>query len=57
MSGGEAPEVALAAEAGPLGEDGEREDLAVGEEGRTAQATLLGGGVVGLPPVVHGDVQ
>ncbi len=30
---GEAPEVPLAAEAGPLGEDGEREDFARREQG------------------------
>jgi hypothetical protein len=38
----EAPEVALAAEAGPLGEDGQGDDLGVGEQGWTAG--LAGGG-------------
>ena len=34
MRGGEAPEVSLAAKARPLGEDGQGEDLRVGEKGR-----------------------
>src|SRR5829696_5458146 len=52
----EAPEVALAAKARPLGEDRQRQDLLVAQEGGTAGAAC-GRGVVGLPPVVYLDVQ
>src|SRR5215210_21328 len=52
----EAPELALAAEARPLGEDRQGEDLARAKEGGTAGATC-GRGMVGLPPVVYLDVQ
>jgi hypothetical protein len=52
----EAPEVALAAEARPLDEDRQRQDLLVAQEGGTARAAC-GRGVVGLPPVVYLDVQ
>ena len=52
----EAPEVALAAEAGPLGEDRQGEDLRVGEQGRPAGAARALA-VVGLPPVVYEYVQ
>ena len=56
MRRSEAPEVALAAEAGPLREDGQGNDLGVGEQGRTAG--LAGrGGMALLPPVVHEYVQ
>src|SRR5919112_1433986 len=54
----EAPEVALAAEAGPLREHGQGDDLRIGEQGRTAGLLLAhGGGMVLLPPVVHEYVQ
>ena len=47
------------AEAGPLGEDGERQYLRVGEQSRTARATPLWAGLaaIDLPPVVYVDVQ
>jgi hypothetical protein len=55
---GEAPEVALAAEAGPLREDGQGDDLGIGEQGRTARLPLAhGGGMVLVPPVLHEYVQ
>ena len=52
----EAPEVPLAAKARPLGEDGQRQDLRVAQEGGTAGARCARG-VVCLPPVVYVDVQ
>jgi hypothetical protein len=52
----QAPEVALASEARPLGEDRQGEDLRVAQEGGTAGAAC-GRGVVGLPPVVYLHVQ
>src|SRR5215211_4651014 len=53
----ESPEVALAAEARPLGEYGERQHLALGEQRRTARL-LAGSGRMALPPpVVHEHVQ
>jgi hypothetical protein len=55
---GEAPKVPLAAEAGPLGEDRQGEDLRVGEQGRTTGAISRGPtAAFGLPPVVHEYVQ
>jgi hypothetical protein len=56
VSLGEPPEVPLAAEAGPLGEDCEGEDLRVGDE-RRATGPRSVRGVGGLPPVFGEDVQ
>src|SRR5215203_2891087 len=57
VRGGEAPEVPLASEAGPLGEDGQGQNLRVGEQCRpTGSAWQLRGGLE-LPPVVYEDVQ
>src|SRR5215210_7988244 len=53
----EAPEVALAAETGPLGEDGQGKELALGKEGGTARLARHARGVIGLPPIVHEHVQ
>jgi len=53
---GKPPEVPLASEAGPLGEDGEGEDLRVGDERRTTGSGSIQG-VAGLPPVLGEDVQ
>src|SRR5215208_5195126 len=56
MRPSEAPEVPLASEAGPLGEDGQGEDFRIAEQGRT---TAFGRprSVLEHPPVVHEDVQ
>src|SRR5215211_5145305 len=56
VRGSEAPEVPLAAEAGPLREDSQGEDLRIAEHGRP---TGFGWppSVLELPPVVHEDVQ
>src|SRR5215203_306106 len=56
MRPSEAPEVPLASEAGPLGEDGQGEDFRIAEQGRT---TAFGRprSVLELPPVVYEDVQ
>src|ERR671910_2775630 len=51
-----APEISLASEAGPLGEDGQGDDLGVGKQGRTASSGRLRR-VLELPPVVHQNVQ
>jgi hypothetical protein len=53
---GEAPEVALAAKPGPLSEDRQRQDFALGKRER-ATGSLRRGEMVGLPPIVHEDVQ
>jgi hypothetical protein len=53
----EAPEVPLAAEAVPLGEDGQGKDLALGKEDGTAGLAKRTRGMVGFPPIVHEDVQ
>ncbi len=56
MRVGEAPEISLAAKAGPLGEDRQGENLRVGEkDGATGLAWDRG--MACPPPVVHGDVQ
>jgi hypothetical protein len=56
MRGGETPEVPLAAEAGPLGEDGQGDYLRVAEQGRPTGFRRLRS-VIELPPVVHEHVQ
>jgi hypothetical protein len=53
----EAPEVALASEAGPLGEDGQGKDLALGKEGGRAGLRKRSRGMVGYPPIVDEDLQ
>lgn len=58
VSVGEPEEVSLAAKAGlaSLGEDGEGEELAVRERGRTSRLTRRGR-MSALPPLVHEHVQ
>jgi hypothetical protein len=53
---GETPEVALASEARPLGEDGQGDDLGIGKKGRAAGSGWFRS-VLELPPVVHEHVQ
>ena len=53
---GEAPEVPLAAEAGPLGEDGEREDFARREQGGASGLQAIRGPLASAL-VVHEHVQ
>src|SRR5215212_6800218 len=52
----EAPEISLASEAGPLGEDGQGEDLRIAEQSRTTDSRWFRS-VLELPPVVHEHVQ
>src|SRR5215204_568661 len=51
-----APEISLASEAGPLGEDRQGDDLGVGKQGWTASSRRLRRALE-LPPVVYEDVQ
>jgi hypothetical protein len=51
-----APEVPLAAEAGPLGEDGQGDDLRIAEQGRPT-GLRRPRSAIKLPPVVHEHVQ
>src|SRR5918994_7545260 len=52
-----APEISLASEAGPLGEDGQGDYLGIGEQGRTSGLVACRGRMVLLPPIVHEHVQ
>ena len=56
MRPSEAPKIPLAAEARPLGEDGQSQDLRVGEQGRQTGFRRLRS-VIELPLVVHEHVQ
>src|ERR671910_1625509 len=53
---GEAPEVALAAKARPLGEDGQGDDLRIAEQSRSTGFRWLPR-VIELPPILHEHVQ
>ena len=55
MALGVAVEISLAGESRPAGEDGERDDFALGKGGLGAGASLLG--TVGVAEVIDDDVE